>query len=132
MRWDPAKSNENVKLEDATATHARNVWDTVQCDTWLSSGVHRITIKTDNVENVGLFLGVVSRDFWSDDAEDEPMRDSPHALCMHGDGRVVSPRVPAALGQPITTASRLTRLFRSAAVHQDKGEGLGARFFSLT
>ena len=70
--------------------HARNVWDTVQCDTWLSSGVHRITVKTDDVENVGLFLGVVSRDFWSDDAEDEPMRDSPHALCMHGDGRVVS------------------------------------------
>ena len=89
MKWDPSHSNENIKLEDATAMHARNVWDTVQCDTWLSSGVHRITVKTDDVENVGLFLGVVSRDFWSDDAEDEPMRDSPHALCMHGDGRVV-------------------------------------------
>ena len=90
MRWDASHSNENIKLEDATAMHARNVWDTVQCDTWLSSGVHRITVKTDDVENVGLFLGVVSRDFWSEDAEDEPMRDSPHALCMHGDGRVVS------------------------------------------
>ena len=72
LTWDPAHTDASVAVDGAAASHNRNTWDRVQCGTWLSSGVHRITVSTDNVDNCALFLGVVSRQYWAPDAEDEP------------------------------------------------------------
>ena len=96
MRWDATHCQAGVKLDGATASHDTSSWDTVQCDTWLSSGVWDIVVKTQDVDRQSLFLGVVSREHWqTTEQKDEdgdpieaPMRDSPHALCMHGDGRL--------------------------------------------
>ena len=64
MRWDATHCQAGVKLDGATASHDTSSWDTVQCDTWLSSGVWDIVVKTQDVDRQSLFLGVVSREHW--------------------------------------------------------------------
>jgi hypothetical protein len=34
-----------------------------------------------------MFVGVVTDRYWAERAWSNPLRDSPHAYCMHGDGR---------------------------------------------
>lgn len=98
MQWDPAHCAKPVALNGATAVHhGGSTWSSVQCGTWLSSGVWEIVVQTDDVDRPSLFLGVVTKEHWAatqeldEDGEaiDSPMRDSPHAICMHGDGRVM-------------------------------------------
>ena len=97
MHWDPAHCAEPIALDGATAVHnGGSTWVSVQCSTWLSSGVWEIVVQTDDVDRPSLFLGVVTREHWATTQEtdedgvatDPPMRDSPHAICMHGDRRV--------------------------------------------
>jgi len=97
MHWDPAHCAEPIALDGATAVHnGGSTWASVQCSTWLSSGVWEIVVQTDDVDRPSLFLGVVTREHWATtqetdedgDAVHPPMRDSMHAICMHGDRRV--------------------------------------------
>lgn len=95
MQWDSSSLGKNITLkeDDFTALHATSNWNTVCARCWLSEGIHEIELATECVDNISLFVGVVERKFCEEQSNaeegDEVLpRDSKHAICMHGDGRV--------------------------------------------
>lgn len=93
MKWDGEAVGANIALGGATATHSTSEWNSVLGDVFLSRGCYDVEIATDDVDNISCFVGVVSRQFWDEVRAAEPgeevlPRDSAHAICMHGDGRV--------------------------------------------
>jgi len=90
-RWDSSRCDGGITLteEAATAAHGSTRWDTVLGHRWFNDGVHELEIRTDCVDNLSLFVGVVRVAHWdAAQQQHEPMRDSQHAICMHGDGRL--------------------------------------------
>ena len=96
LQWDRSTLGANIVLKDDgyTAVHATSQWNAVCGTRWIGEGVHEIEIATECVDNASLFLGVVERSYVSEAAaaiaagEQYLPRDSKHAICMHGDGRV--------------------------------------------
>ena len=96
--WDAAACGANIKLDGRgrTASHSSSAWDYVLGSKWMSGGVHTITITTDNVDNLSLFVGIVARPFWGalkaaeadEEGEEYLPRHSAHAIMMHADGRI--------------------------------------------
>ena len=92
--WDAAHCGDNITLAGPSAQHDKSSWDAVLTTDWLAEGVHEIELHTENVDYPSLFVGVVRRAYWehasaADRKDDgESMRDSEHAICMHGDGRL--------------------------------------------
>ena len=86
MRWLAKSDAVAVSDDGASCSHECNSWDTACGDTWFSEGIVSIELHTDEVDRPSLYAGIVSRDHSFE--EDTALRDSPHALCMHGDGRV--------------------------------------------
>ena len=86
MRWLAKSESVAVSDDGASCSHECNSWDTACGDTWFSQGIVTIELLTDEVDRPSLYAGIVSRDHVFE--EDTALRDSPHALCMHGDGRV--------------------------------------------
>ena len=86
MHWDPAHCAEPIALDGATAVHnGGSTWSSVQCSTWLSSGVWEIVVQTDDVDRPSLFLGVVTREHWATTQEtDEDGDDMELLLFMVG------------------------------------------------
>lgn len=99
LRWDASRVPSNVVLsaDGSTATHSNPIWSMVRSDRMLScedGDVVEVVISTPCVDNISLFLGVAEPSFFTEaaaaaeeGAELLP-RDSKHAICIHGDGRV--------------------------------------------
>mmetsp|Transcript_16913 Transcript_16913/g.28802 ORF Transcript_16913/g.28802 Transcript_16913/m.28802 type:complete len:230 (+) Transcript_16913:120-809(+) len=94
LGWDPSHCGENIALDGAEASHETSQWGSVLATEWLSEGTHEIELLTQNVDYPSLFVGVVRRAYWEHASagarreDGESMRDSEHAICMHGDGRL--------------------------------------------
>ena len=97
MKFDTARCASTLTLseDNKTASNAKTTWAAVVGDDYLSSGVYDIEIACDSVDNLSLFFGVAAPGYWDavqkaavDDEEGDALpRDSPHCICMHGDGR---------------------------------------------
>ena len=96
MRWDASKvSTKKVILseQDTCATNTSSAWTSIQADEFLSEGVHEVVINAMDVDNPSLFVGIAAPEYWDQVAaamaqgEEALPRDSPHCICMHGDGR---------------------------------------------
>jgi len=95
LQWDPAMRGDNITLKDDnfTAAHSTSCWNAVCGTRFFSEGIHEIELSTECVDNISLFFGVVSRQYWEEVQAAETgevvlPRDSKHAICVHGDGRV--------------------------------------------
>ena len=96
MRWDASKvSTKKVILseQDTCATNTSSAWTSIQADEFLSEGIHEVVINAMDVDNPSLFVGIAAPEYWDQVAaamaqgEEALPRDSPHCICMHGDGR---------------------------------------------
>ena len=96
MRWDAScvPPHTIISADGTTASHSKSAWGTVRGDEVFSTGVVEIDIGCPNVDNCSLFLGVAEHTFFehltaAEQEEEEHLpRDSKHAICIHGDGRV--------------------------------------------
>ena len=97
MRFDKARCAPTVTLsaDERSASNGKTVWGPVVGDEYLASGVYEVEIGCDSVDNLSLFFGVCAPGYWeevakaaADEEEGDILpRDSPHCICMHGDGR---------------------------------------------
>ncbi len=97
LTWDPGSVGANITLggdDNRTATHATSQWNSVVGAQWLRDGLFELLVATDNVDNSSFFVGVCERGYWeayvaaAEEGEEALPRDSKHAICMHGDGRL--------------------------------------------
>ena len=94
-RWaSNASANITLSDDERTVTHATSAWSSVISALPLRDGLFDVEVAMDNVDNSSFFIGVCERQYMdayrAGMAEDEEVlpRDSPHAICMHGDGRL--------------------------------------------
>jgi hypothetical protein len=61
MLWDASHCQQNITLDGSTAENSSSRWSNVLASEWVSEGVHEITLDCDCVDNLSLFVGVVSK-----------------------------------------------------------------------
>ena len=94
LEWDTGHCGANLTVSGPTVEHETSSWGSVLATEWWSEGVHEVELLTENVDYPSLFVGVVRRAYWEHASAEarqedgESMRDSEHAICMHGDGRL--------------------------------------------
>ena len=99
IKWDASRvpSSISVSADGSSAAHNSPAWGTVRSDRLLSSedgDVVEVTFGTPCVDNISLFVGVAEPSFFAEAAASAEEgaellpRDSKHAICIHGDGRV--------------------------------------------
>ena len=91
MSWDSTKIGPDLAFDGArkTVTHTTSSgWSCQVADRVFAEGVHHIELWCENVDNLGLFVGVAGRSFLDAHDFEDSMRESPDVCCIHGDGRV--------------------------------------------
>ena len=61
MLWDASCCDSDITLDGAVALHTTSRWSHVLASEWMDDGLHEIAIDCVNVDNLSLFIGIVSR-----------------------------------------------------------------------